>query len=127
MAEAAAAVDPKEWEPRVIKISKKRQITIPADVYEKAGFTDCALATWTDEGLVIQPINVDATDETVWMLRRLLEKGFDGEGLIDEYEKWRKNTAELNRLIDEGLRDVAEGRTMPYEEFRQRIRDEYGI
>ena len=127
MAEAAIAAGPREWEPRVIKISRKRQVTIPAEVYEKAGFTDCALATWTEEGLVLQPIKTGPVDETVWMLRRLLERGYDGEGLVDEYEKWRKGNAELDRLVDEGLRDVEEGRLMPYAEFRQRIRDEHGV
>ena len=127
MAEAAVAVEPKDWEPRIIKISKKRQVTIPAEVYEKAGFTDCALATWTDEGFVIQPINIDAADETVWMLRRLLEKGYNGEELVDEYEKWRKNTVEINRLIDEGLRDIEEGRVRPADEMQRELRAKYGL
>ena len=127
MSEEAVAAHPKTWKPRIIKISKKRQVTIPAEIYEKAGFTDCALASWTDEGLVIQPINVDVEDETVWMLRRLLEKGYDGEELIDEYEKWRKNTVEINRLVDEGLRDIDEGRVRPAEEMQRELRAKYGL
>ena len=37
--------------PQAIKISSKRQITIPAKIYEKAGFGDYALCTWTDKGM----------------------------------------------------------------------------
>ena len=128
MAEAAVAVKEEfAWEPRVIKVSKKRQITIPAEVYEKAGFTNYALATWTDEGLVIQPMTVDDEDETVQMLRHLLAKGYDGEELIDEYEKWRRSDAEMIRLIDEGLRDIAEGRVRPFDEVQREMREKYGL
>ena len=42
-------------EPLAIKISSKRQITIPAKAYEEAGFKDYALCTWTDKGMFLQP------------------------------------------------------------------------
>ena len=49
--------------PRRIKISSKRQITIPVDVYERYGFAEYALLTETPDGLVVQPMELTDDDE----------------------------------------------------------------
>ncbi len=49
MAEAARMA------PQRIKVSSKRQITIPAKAYKDMGFTEYALIEQTDEGLLIKP------------------------------------------------------------------------
>ena len=53
MAEAARMA------PQRIKVSSKRQITIPAKAYKDMGFTEYALIEQTDEGLLIKPLNVE--------------------------------------------------------------------
>ena len=126
MAQAAAA-NRESWTPRVIKISSKRQITIPADVFEGEGFSEYALASWTEDGLVIQPINVNDEDSSVRILRSLLAQGFDGEALVDEYEKIRSKMVIFDRMIDEALDDVVQGRTRPFDDVQGEIRAKYGI
>ena len=129
MAESARKAQARSngWEPRVIKVSSKRQITIPAEVYESAGFAEYALASWTDDGLLIQPINVNDEDSSVRILRSLLAQGFDGEALVDEYEKIRRKVVVFDAAIDEALEDVEEGRTRPFEEVQSELRAKYGI
>lgn len=45
--------------PQRIKVSSKRQITIPAKAYKDMGFTEYALIEQTDEGLLIKPLKVE--------------------------------------------------------------------
>ena len=74
-------------EPQRVKISSKRQVTIPARWYREMGFDEYALATWTEDGLLLQPISVDDEDVTVDILRQLIAEGYKGDELIDEYCK----------------------------------------
>ena len=52
MAEAARMA------PQRIKVSSKRQITIPAKAYKDMGFTEYALIEQTDEGLLLSLIHI---------------------------------------------------------------------
>lgn len=113
--------------PKAIKISSKRQITIPARLYEQAGFGDYALCTWTDQGLLIQPIEADDEDETVDILRALIAEGYEGEELIAQYRQERRRWAYVAAALEEAERDVAEGRTDSYENMRERVREKYGF
>ena len=113
--------------PKAIKISSKRQITIPAHLYEQAGFSDYALCTWTDKGLLIQPLEVDDEDDTVNILRALIAEGYEGEELIAQYRHERQKWAYVAAALEEADRDVAEGRVDSYENMRERIREEYGF
>ena len=63
-------------EPLSIKISSKRQITIPAKTYEEAGFKDYALCTWSDKGMFLQPLDVEDEDVTIDILRYLINEGY---------------------------------------------------
>lgn len=113
--------------PQTIKISSKRQITIPAKVYEQAGFDEYALATWTDKGLLLQPIAAEDEDATVDILRYLVSEGYEGEELISQYQELHRKMLSVDAALDEAEQDIAEGRTDSYENMRARIRDEYGI
>ena len=123
MGETAAVLT----EPQIIKISSKRQITIPARAYQEAGFKEYALCTWTDEGMVIQPLDVDDEDVTVDILRYLIEQGCEGEDLIEQYKAMKKKVVSVKDKLDEAERDIAEGRVDSYENMRARIRKKYGI
>ncbi|WP_270296482.1 delta-aminolevulinic acid dehydratase [Eggerthella sinensis] len=114
-------------EPLAIKISSKRQITIPARAYEEAGFKDYALCTWTDKGLFLQPLDVENEDVTVDILRYLIEEGYEGEDLIAQYQALKTKVVSVKDKLDEAERDIAEGRVDSYENMRARIRDKYGI
>ncbi|CAK7025277.1 MAG: hypothetical protein PEGG_01042 [Paraeggerthella hongkongensis] len=113
--------------PQAIKISSKRQITIPAKIYEKAGFGDYALCTWTDKGMFLQPLEVEDEDVTVDILRHLISEGYEGEELIEQYCSLKKKVVSVRERVEEAERDIEEGRYMTYEDMRAGIRNEYGF
>ena len=82
-------------EPLAIKISSKRQITIPAKAYEEAGFKDYALCTWTDKGMFLQPLDVEDEDVTIDILRYLINEGYEGEDLIAQYKAMKKKVVSV--------------------------------
>ena len=49
--------------PLRLKISSKRQITIPVDVFKRKGFSEYALLTETADGFTIQPMELTSDDE----------------------------------------------------------------
>ena len=112
---------------QTIKISSKRQITIPAKYYEAAGFGEYALCTWTDQGILLQPLDVDDEDATVDILRSLVKQGFEGEELIERYQETKRKIVSVRRKLEEAERDVSEGRVDTYENMRDRIRQKYGV
>ena len=79
MAEAARMA------PQRIKVSSKRQITIPAKAYKDMGFTEYALIEQTDEGLLIKPLKVEDEEISLDVLRRLIAEGYEGEALVERY------------------------------------------
>ncbi len=114
-------------EPQTIKISSKRQITIPAKYYEAAGFGEYALCTLTDQGILLQPLDVDDEDVTVDILRSLVKQGFEGEELIERYQETKRKIVSVRRKLEEAERDVSDGRVDTYENMRDRIRQKYGV
>lgn len=68
-----------------IKVSSKRQITIPAKAYKDMGFTEYALIEQTDEGLLIKPLKVEDEGVSLDVLRRLIAEGYEGEALVERY------------------------------------------
>lgn len=114
-------------EPQTIKISSKRQITIPAKYYEAAGFGEYALCTWTDQGILLQPLDVDDEDVTVDILRSLVKQGFEGEELIERYQETKRKIVSVRRKLEEAECDASDGRVDTYENMRDRIRQKYGV
>lgn len=114
-------------EPTTVKISSKRQITIPAKIYEGAGFKEYALCTWTDKGMFLQPLDVENEDVTIDILRYLIEEGYEGEDLISQYQEMKRKIVPLRDRIDEAERDIAEGRVGSAEEMQKRVKAKYGL
>ena len=114
-------------EPLAIKISSKRQITIPAKAYEEAGFKDYALCTWSDKGMFLQPLDVEDEDVTIDILRYLINEGYEGEDLIAQYKAMKKKVVSVKDNLDEAERDIAEGRVGSAREMQNRMREKYGL
>ena len=114
-------------EAQVIKIACKSQSTIPAKFYASGSFKEYALATWTDDGLLIQPLDVDDEDVTVDILRYLIEQGCEGEELIARYREMKRKIVPIKAKLDEAERDIAEGRVGSAREMQERLREKYGL
>ena len=114
--------------PRQIKISSKRQITIPADIYKRQGFAEYALLTETPDGLVIQPFEPGDDDElTITLLRHLIKEGFEGEELIERFTEVKPKLAEYLTAIERAEDDIAEGRVGEFADLQDSIRKKYGL
>lgn len=72
-------------QPQRIRVSSKRQITIPAKAYKEMGFSEYALIEQTDEGLLIKPLKVEDEGLSLDILRRLIDEGYEGEALVERY------------------------------------------
>lgn len=114
--------------PRRVKISSKRQITIPVDVYKRQGFTEYAMLTETPDGLVIQPIELNDDDEalTLQLLRHLIAQGYEGEELIEKYSEAKPGFVSYNKAIAQAENDIANGRVGDASEMQERMRAKYG-
>lgn len=115
--------------PRRLKVSSKRQITIPVDVYERHGFTEYALLTETEDGFTVQPMQIDDGDEelTVMLLRYLIDNGYDGDALIDKFTEMKPSFFNFYRAIQRSEADIAAGRVRDAREAMSEIRVKYGI
>lgn len=115
--------------PRKLKVSSKRQITIPVDVYERHGFAEYALLTETEEGFTIQPLKVDDGDEglTVMLLRYLVECGYEGDALIEKYQEMKPSFFDFHKAIRRSEADIAAGRVADFGEMMQELQGKYGL
>lgn len=125
----AAAILEKVGDSTTIRVSRQHQITIPAAARERYGFKEYALCTFTEEGILIQPIEVADSDEdlTLSLMRWLIGKGYEGEELLQKYEEIKPKFISYNRMITEAEDDVQAGRVTAWEELCDEIRDSYGI
>jgi len=125
----AAAVLEKVGDSTTIKVSQQHQITIPAAARERYGFKEYALCTLTEDGILIQPMEIVDSDEdlTLSLMRWLIGKGYEGEELLQKYEEVKPKFLSYNRMISEAEEDVRAGRVTTWEALRDEIRDSHGI
>lgn len=116
-------------EPRKIKISSKRQITIPASTYEKYGFAEYAYLEETEDGLFVSPLDLASEDEalTEELLRYLIEKGYSGEELIEKYKEIKPMFFSIQSAIRRSEEDIKAGRVVDFHEMQNRLRLKYGL
>ena len=112
---------------QTVKISSKRQITIPSKFYEAGGFDEYALCTWTENGLLLQPLKVNDEDNSVTILRQLVAEGHEGDELIDKYEEIQNKIVSIKHKLQIVEDDIAEGRVGPVGEMFESVRKQYGL
>ena len=112
---------------QTVKISSKRQITIPSKFYEAGGFDEYALCTWTENGLLLQPLKVNDEDNSVTILRQLVAEGYEGDELIDKYEEIQNKIVSIKHKLQIAEDDIAEGRVGPVGEMCESVRKQYGL
>lgn len=112
---------------QTVKISSKRQITIPSKFYEAGGFDEYALCTWTENDLLLQPLKVNDEDNSVTILRQLVAEGYEGDELVDKYEEIQNKIVSIKHKLQIAEDDIAEGRVGPVGEMFESVRKQYGL
>lgn len=101
-------------EKRRIRISSKRQITIPVDYYEELGLdneVDCICAK---DMLILIPVRNENSYFAEEILSDLVKEGYSGEELLTEFRKAnRKIRPAVEKLINEADR-IAESVSYSY-------------
>ena len=130
MAPLAAPIPADELaEPRRVKISSKRQITIPSSSFDKYGFSEYAYLEERADGLFISPLDLADEDEqlTEQLLRYLVDRGYEGEALIAKYKEIRPMFFSIHTAIRRSEEDIAAGRVHSAEQTQKELREKYGL
>ena len=76
---------------KTIRISEKRQLTIPQKFFEALGFSSEAECILRGNELVIRPVKEQSGGEFAEeILADLIEQGLSGDQLLDEFKKAQK-------------------------------------
>jgi len=88
-------------ESRIIKVSNKRQITIPQKFYDKLNIDQEIECTITNSEIILRPIYRE-TEFAEEILKDLIGKGLEGTQLLDEFRNTRaKVKPAIRRMIEE--------------------------
>ena len=119
---------------KTVRVSSKRQITIPAETYKRLGFKSYAYLEERDGGIFIRPVEVLDEREAVDILRYLVEEGYTGEELVRKFEEMQPDVVEVSRKLDEAEDDIRKNNTLTFEEllsnmsrFEKELEERYGI
>jgi bifunctional DNA-binding transcriptional regulator/antitoxin component of YhaV-PrlF toxin-antitoxin module len=94
---------------RVIRVSSKRQITIPLKFYKALNLGDEVECSLEDGAIVIRPLRRTDDQFSVEILKDLVSKGFSGDELVSEFETQRYRVKKaVNQLLEEADR-IADG------------------
>ena len=70
---------------KIIRVSDKRQITIPNEYYQQLGFEKEAVCYIDENSIVIKPIARSGGEFSEFILADLIKEGYEGESLLDEF------------------------------------------
>ena len=85
-----------------IKISSKRQITIPQQFFDSLGFADEAECSLKDGALIIRPVRQNGGEFAEQILADLLAQGYQGDELLAKLkEAQSKVRPAVERMIQE--------------------------
>jgi len=76
-------------ERKIIRITGKRQVTIPLKFFEKLRFSKEAECFLTDEGVVIRPLTTSDDTSTMEILKDLVTQGYSGDELLAKFAEQR--------------------------------------
>lgn len=97
-------------EGKIIRVSKKRQITIPLEYFENLELGSEVECSLENESIVIRPLRRHVPDEfSVDILKDLVAKGFSGDKLIRQFEIEQANFKGAIRKMAEDVDKIADG------------------
>ena len=92
-------IDPNKETIRRVRVSKQRQISIPKDFYDSLNIEDEALLEFTGNAIVIHPADFEDVDFSQNILRDLMNRGYSGEELIEEFGKFKSKIPQALRTL----------------------------
>lgn len=96
---------------RIIRVSGKRQLTIPQKYYDALGFGNEAECILQEGGLLIRPVNyMTGGDFSEQILSDLLSQGYSGSLLMEKFIEYNRAVRPaVEKIIDEADSYVKSG------------------
>lgn len=88
-------------EKKRIRISSKRQVTIPAKYYDGLGLSDEVDCIYADNMLILLPVKQEDSAFAEEILADLIQQGYTGETLLSEFKR-------INRQIRPVIEQIIE-------------------
>ncbi|MFD1673520.1 AbrB/MazE/SpoVT family DNA-binding domain-containing protein [Alicyclobacillus fodiniaquatilis] len=87
--------------PKVISVSKGRQITLPIQYYRELGINDEVECLLRDDEIVIRPVR-RGDDFSEEILKDLIQQGYSGDELLAEFHRLRAGIRPaVKQMLDE--------------------------
>ena len=111
----ATAAKERRMERKTIRISSKRQVTIPQRYFERLGFREEAECILRGDELVIRPVRAQSCGEfSEQILAELIAQGYSGEQLLEQFKAEQKKVRPaVERMIKEADALAASGQSGP--------------
>lgn len=108
-------------ESKVIRVSSKKQITIPHSFYEKLGLGREAECILKDDEIIIRRLDKGNDDYSDLILQDLVKQGYTGEKLISEFRKMRSGIRKAAQNMIEDAVSQAKKDTRDRDEVHKAI------
>ena len=96
-------------ERKIIRVSDKRQVTIPLKYYELLGFGKEAECTLRENEIVIRPLQESLEEFSEEILAELISKGYSGEELLSKFREMRRKVRPAIDSMIKEADEIAEG------------------
>ena len=94
----------KNYDRRIVRVSGKRQITIPLKYFQSLSLGDQVECSLEDGALVIRPLSQEGNEFSVEILKHLVAQGLTGDALIQKFtEQSQQIKTAVRYLLDELL------------------------
>lgn len=104
-----------EPEYRLVRITSKRQFTIPKTYFDKLRLGETVKCYLEGERLVLEPVREDLFwDFSTDILRSLIAEGYQGKALLAEFEARKRRTLQaLGSMAEEARKEAQAGGGQP--------------
>ncbi len=102
-----------------IKVSEKRQITIPIDFYKALGLEDEVDCQLQGDAIVIRPVQEHSGEFDEQILAELINKGNSGKELLNKFKETRRRIKPAIKSLINEVELAAEGKAdyLTYEDI----------
>ncbi|PZC51504.1 AbrB/MazE/SpoVT family DNA-binding domain-containing protein [Mesotoga sp. TolDC] len=94
---------------KIIRVSDKRQVTIPLKYYELLGFGREAECTLRENEIVIRPLQESREEFSEEILAELISRGYSGEELLSKFRELRNKIRPAIVSMIKEADEIAEG------------------